>query len=83
MEKRDLEVSPSVGGGRCEVSVKVIRLGQEVEARQGHPSNGSESRGAEAGFLTQPPQQTERGMTCGPEPERALKEPAAGTAPPC
>lgn len=63
--------------------VKAIGPGQEVGARQDHPWNGSESGGAAFGFLTPLPQQTRRGMTDGPEPERALKGPAAGTTPPC
>lgn len=54
----------------------------EGEARQGRPLNGSESGGAVPGFLTQLPPQTGRETTCGPEPGRALKGPAAGTAPP-
>lgn len=78
----DLEVSPSVGGGRCEALVRATGPGLEGEARRGRPSNGSESGGAAPGFLTQLPPQTGRETTCGPEPERALKEPAAGTAPP-
>lgn len=72
-----------MGGGRCEVSVKVIGPGQVEEARRGRPSNGSESGGAGPGFLTLPPQQTGREMIGGPVPERAQKEPAAGTVPPC
>lgn len=60
-----------------------IGLGQEVEARRDHPSNGSESGGASSGFLSLLPQQTGRGMTDGPEPEHALKGPAVGTTPPC
>lgn len=55
----------------------------EGEARQGRPLNGSESGGAVPGFLTLLPPQTGRETTCGPEPEHALKEPAAGKAPPC
>lgn len=79
----DLEVSPSAGGGRCEALVRVTGRGPEVEARRGRPLNGSESGGAGPGYQTRLPPQTGRGTTCGPEPERALTEPAAGTAPPC
>lgn len=63
--------------------MKVTGLGQEVEARQGHPSNGFESGGAAPGSLTRLPQQTGRAKTGGPEHERVLTEPAAGTTPPC
>lgn len=72
-----------MGGGRCEALVRATGLGLEEEARRGHPLNGSESGGEAPGFLTRLPPQTGREMICGPEPERALKEPAAGTAPPC
>lgn len=71
-----------MGGGRCEASVRATGLGLEGEARRGRPLNGSESGGG-PGFLTRRPPQTGRETTCGPEPEHALKGPAAGTAPPC
>lgn len=77
-----LEVFLSVGGGRCEESVRARGPALEEEARQGRPLNGSESGGAAPGFLTRLPPQTGRETTCDPEPERALREPAAGTAPP-
>ncbi len=79
----DLEVSPSVGGGRCEVLVRATGLVPEGEARQGRPLNDSESGGAAPGFLSQLPLQTGRETTCGLEPEHALTGPAAGTALPC
>lgn len=57
--------------------------GQEGEAPQGRPSNGSESGGAAPGCLTPPLPQTGRGTTGGPGPEHAQREPAAGITPPC
>lgn len=62
--------------------MKVIGPVLEEEARQDHPSNGSESGVAVPDFLTPPPPLTGRETTGGPEPERALKGPAAGIAPP-
>lgn len=64
------------------MSVRETGPGLEGEARRGRPLNGSESGGVALGFLTRIPLQTGREMTCGPEPGLALKEPAAGTAPP-
>lgn len=63
--------------------MRATGLAPEEEARQGRPLNGSESGGVAPGFLTRLPPQTGRETTCDPEPERAPKEPAAGTAPPC
>lgn len=79
----DLKVSPSEGGGKCEVSVRATGPGLEEEALPGRPSSGSESGGAGLGFLTQILPRTERGKTCGLEHEHALRELAAGIAPPC
>lgn len=65
------------------MSVKATGRGQEVEVPPGHPLNGSASGGAASGFRTRLPPQTGRGKSDGPEPERALKGPAADTARPC
>lgn len=79
----DLEVSLLAGGGRYEESVKVTGPELEGEARRGHPSSGSASEEAVPDFLTPLPPLTRRETTGDPELERALKEPAAGTAQPC
>lgn len=49
---------------------------------QGHPLNGSETGGVAPGFLIRLPPRKGRETTCGPGTELALREPAAGRAPP-
>lgn len=75
--------SPSAGAGKCAALAKAIVLAPGVEARPGHPWNGSESAEAEPDYLTLLPPLTGRGKSGGPEPEHAQKEPAADKAPPC